>query len=86
MINTLTGIPYNNADLKTTLIMFYKKVHHIDAVPLELPFTTDNRTRKIHLQTYRHTLTSKDCYKYYFFYNGFTSPKLGTTVLYNIEQ
>ncbi len=67
MLNTLNWPTLQQRRLKTRLIMFYKIVHHIVAVPSTLLIPTDIRTRQLHPQTYRHLLTVKDCYKYSFF-------------------
>jgi hypothetical protein len=51
------------------LIMVYKIVHHIVAVPTTILIPTDPRIRQFHPFTYRHLHAIKDPYKYSFFPN-----------------
>jgi hypothetical protein len=55
--------------LKTKLIMFYKIVHHIVAVPTTILIPTDPRIKQFHPFTYRHLHAFKYPYKYSFFTN-----------------
>jgi hypothetical protein len=68
MLQTLTW-PTLQRRLKTKLIMFYKIVHHIVAVPTTILIPTDSRIRQFHPFTYRHLHAFKDSYKYSFFPN-----------------
>ena len=61
--------PLQQRRLKTKLIMFYKIVHHIVAVPTTILIPTDPRIRQFHPFTYRHLHAFKDPYKYSFFPN-----------------
>jgi hypothetical protein len=48
MLQTLTWPSLQQRRLKTKLIMFYKIVHHIVAVPTTILIPTDPRIRKFH--------------------------------------
>ena len=61
--------PLQQRRLKTKLIMFYKIVHHIVAVPTTILIPTDPRIRQFHPFTYRHLRAFKDPDKYSFFPN-----------------
>jgi hypothetical protein len=52
--------------LKTRLVLFYKIVHCLVAIPLHILVPTGSRTRQNHLQTFRQILTTKDTYKWSF--------------------
>jgi hypothetical protein len=54
ILQTLTWPTLQQRRLKTKLIMFYKIVHHIVAVPTTILIPTDSRIRQFHLFTYRH--------------------------------
>ena len=69
MFQTLTWPTLQQCRLKTKLIMFYKIVHHIVAVPTTILIPTDSRIRQSHPFTYRHLHAFKDSYKYSFFPN-----------------
>ena len=69
MLQTLTWPTLQQRRLKTNLIMFYKIVHHIIAVPTRILIPTDSRIRQFHPFTYRHLHAFKDPYKYSFFPN-----------------
>jgi hypothetical protein len=69
MLQTLTWPTLQQRWLKTKLIMFYKIVHHIVAVPTTILIPTDPRIRQFHPFTYRHLHAFKDPYKYSFFPN-----------------
>ena len=69
MLQTLTWPSLQQRRLKTKLIMFYKIVHHIVAVPTTILIPTDPRIRQFHPFTYRHLHAFKDPYKYSFFPN-----------------
>jgi hypothetical protein len=69
MLQTLTWPTLQQHRLKTKLIMFYKIVHHIVAVPTTILIPTDPRIRQFHPFTYRHRYAFKDPYKYSFFPN-----------------
>jgi hypothetical protein len=69
MLQTLTWPSLQQRRLKTKLIMFYKIVHHIVAVPTTILIPTDPRIRQCHPFTYRHLHAFKDSYKYSFFPN-----------------
>ena len=55
--------------LKTRLVLFYKIVHCLVAIPSHILVPTDSRTRQNHLQTFRQIQTTKDTYKWSFFPN-----------------
>jgi hypothetical protein len=63
MLQTLTWPTLQQRRLKTKLIMFYKIVHHIVAVPTTILILTDSRIRQFHPFTYRHLHAFKDLYK-----------------------
>ena len=63
------GLHYNNVDSNQNLLLFYKIVHHIVAVPTTILIPTDPRIRQFHPFTYRHLHAFKDPYKYSFFPN-----------------
>ena len=67
MINTLQWPTLAERRLKTRLIMFYKIVHNLIAIPSDILIPTDSRTRQHHAYTYRHLQASKDSYKHSFF-------------------
>jgi hypothetical protein len=69
MLQTLTWPSLQQRRLKTKLIMFYKIVHHIVAVPTTILIPIDPRIRQFHPFTYRHLHAFKDPYKYSFFPN-----------------
>ena len=69
MLQTLTWPSLQQRRLKTKLIMFYKIVHHIVAIPTTILIPTDPRIRQCHPFTYRHLHAFKDPYKYSFFPN-----------------
>ena len=69
MIDNLNWPTLQQRRLKTKIIMFYKVVHQIIAVPSTILTPTDSRTRQAHPYTYRHLQASKDSYKYSFFPN-----------------
>jgi hypothetical protein len=48
MLQTLTWPTLQQRRLKTKLIVFYKIVHHIVAVPTTILIPTDSRIRQIH--------------------------------------
>ena len=60
MLQTLTWPTLQQRRLKTKLIMFYKIVHHIVAVPTTILIPTDPRIRQFHPFTYRHLHALKD--------------------------
>jgi hypothetical protein len=63
MLQTLTWPTLQQRRLKTKLIiMFYKIVHHIVAVPTTILIPTDPRIRQFHPFTYRHLHAFKDPY------------------------
>ena len=66
---TLTWPTVQQRRLKTKLIMFYKIVHHIVAVPTTILIPTDPRIRQFHPFIYRHLHAFKEPYKYSFFPN-----------------
>ena len=49
------------------MIMFYKIVHQVVAIPCTILIPSDRRTRKNHDFTYRHIAATKDTYKFSFF-------------------
>ena len=67
MINTLNWPTLQERRTRTRLIMFYKIVHQIVAIPSAILIPSDSRTRKNHNYTFRHISTKKDTYKYSFF-------------------
>ncbi|KAK3087114.1 hypothetical protein FSP39_001879 [Pinctada imbricata] len=67
MINTLHWPTLAERRLKTRLIMFYKIVHCLVAIPSDILIPTDTRTRQHHTQTYRHIRANKETYKWSFF-------------------
>ena len=68
MINTLQWPTLAERRLKTRLIIFYKVVHCLIAIPANhILIPTDSRTRHSHSQTFRHIQTSKEAYKWSFF-------------------
>jgi hypothetical protein len=69
MLQTLTWPTLQQRRLKTKLIIFYKIVHHIVAVPTTILILTDPRIRQFHPFTYRHLHALKDPHKYSFFPN-----------------
>ena len=54
MLQTLTWPTLQQRRLQTKLIMFYKIVHHIVAVPTTILIPTDSRIRQFYPFTYRH--------------------------------
>ena len=67
MLNQLKWPPLAERRLKTRLVLFYKVIHCLVAIPSHILEQTDSRTRQNHSQTYRHIQTSKDTYKWSFF-------------------
>ena len=68
MINTLQWPTLAERRLKTRLVIFYKIVHCLIAIPAtHILIPADTRTRHSHSQAYRHIQTSKDTYKWSFF-------------------
>ena len=67
MLNQLKWPPLAERRLKTRLILFYKVIHCLVAIPSHILEQTDSRTRQNHTQTYRHIQTSKDTYKWSYF-------------------
>jgi hypothetical protein len=61
MINTLQWPTLAEHRLKTRLVLFYKIVHCLVAIPLHILVPTDSRTRQNHLQTFKQIQT-KDTY------------------------
>ena len=55
MLQTLTWPTLQQRRLKTKLVMFYKIVHHIVAVPTTILIPTDPRIRQFHPFTYMHS-------------------------------
>ena len=62
MINTLQWSTLAEHRLKTRLVLFYKIVHCLVAIPLHILIPTDSRTRQNHLQTFKQIQTTKDTY------------------------
>lgn len=69
MLQTLNWQPLQQRRLKTKLVIFYKIIHQLVAVPTTILIPTDTRTRQNHPHTFKHIQTSKDSYKYSFFPN-----------------
>ena len=68
MVNTLQWPPLAERRLKSRLVIFYKIVHCLIAVPADHILTpTDSRTRSTHSLSYKHLQTTKDTYKWSFF-------------------
>jgi hypothetical protein len=67
MINTLQWPTLAERHLKTRLVLFYKIVHCLVAIPSHLLVPTDSRTRQNHLQTFSQIKTTEDTYKWSFF-------------------
>ena len=68
MVNTLQWPPLAERRLKSRLVIFYKIVHCLIAVPAHhILIPTDTRTRHTHSMTYKHLHTSKDTYIWSFF-------------------
>ena len=68
MVNTLQWPPLAERRLKSKLVIFYKIVHCLIAVPADHILTpTDSRTRSTHSLSYKHLQTTKDTYKWSFF-------------------
>jgi hypothetical protein len=64
MINTLQWPTLAESRLKTRLVLFYKIVHCLVAIPSHILVPTSSRTRQNHLQTFRQIQTTKDTYKF----------------------
>jgi hypothetical protein len=69
MINTLQWSTLAERRLKTKLVLFYKIVHCLVAIPSHILVPTDSRTRQNPIQTFRQIQTTKDTYKWSFFPN-----------------
>ena len=69
MINTLQWPTLAERRLKTRLVLCYKIVHCLVAIPSHILVPTGSRTRQNHLQTFRQIQTTKDTYKWSFFPN-----------------